>query len=458
MTVLELSRWQFAFTVLFHMTFPAITVGMAVFLAAVYGVHFRTGSALYLQIFRFWKRIFAVAYGLGVVAGTTMTFEFGLDWGRFAASTGPVIAPIIGMEVVTAFFVEAGFIGIMLFGDGRARKGVVFLACCLVALGTILSTTWIMAANSWLQVPVGFAKQAGQFVPENWWTIILNPAFVWRFPHMLLGVLVAASLFIAGIAAYYLLRGRSPAFARRTFSIAVGALAVVIPLQLAVGDSVAFDVVARYQMPKLEAMNGNWDSTSTGFGVFVIPDAAEGRNLVSVQIPVLGSLLGKDLTGRTPAPGLLRTPAAERPDMWTTFYGFRTMFITAGYIFLLAMIGVVLRLRRRLFTTGWYHKLMLWSTPAGIVAILAGWILAETGRQPWVVYGQLATADSVSALAPAELILSVTGFMCVYAGLLAVFVVYTVHAVRRGPEGDDPTGAERAPVREEREAPELEPA
>ena len=237
--VLDVSRWQFAITIAFHMTFPAITVGLAVFLAVVYGLYLRTRDQLYLQIFRFWKKIFAVGFALGVVAGTVITFEFGLNWGPFAHATGPVLGPIIGMEVVTAFFVEAGFIGIMLYGDGRVSDRLMFVSTTVVAVGTLLSTTWILAANSWMQTPAGARYVNGQFVPTDWVAAILNPAFVWRYPHMLLAVLISASWLVAGVGAYYLVKGRAVAFGRRTFSLALGVLFVLLPVQLMVGDHVA---------------------------------------------------------------------------------------------------------------------------------------------------------------------------------------------------------------------------
>lgn len=438
MSLVGLSRWQFAFTVMFHMTFPAVTVGLAIFLAVVYGFYWRTGRDIYLQMFRFWKRIFAVGFALGVVAGTVITFELGLNWGTYAATTGPVLGPIIGMEVVTAFFVEAGFIGIMLYGDGRARKPLMFTATTLVALGTVLSTTWIIAANSWMQTPRGYQVVHGQFVPTNWLKVIFTPSFVWRYPHMLIGVLISASMFIGGISAYYLVRDRSQMFARKSFSIALGALAILIPFQLFIGDHVAGNVLAAYQLPKLEAMEGNWNSTNTGYNIAVIPDLGSGSNLLQITIPRLGSYIAKDLSGRTATPGLLMTAPGDRPNMWTVFWGFRAMFYSSMLIFALAFIGVVLRLRRALWTTRWFHRLMLWFTPVGILAILGGWVTAETGRQPFVVYGLLRTSDAVSGLAPSELVFSVVGFMSVYAILLVAYIGYVVRTVRRGPEQDDP--------------------
>jgi len=437
-TMLDLSRWQFAITVAFHMTFPAVTVGLSIFLAFVYGAYLRTRKPVYLQIFRFWKRIFAVGFALGVVAGTVITFEFGLNWGPFASATGPVIGPIIGMEVVTAFFVEAGFIGVMLYGDGRVKERTVFLATCIVALGTVLSTTWIIAANSWLQTPAGYKIVDGQFQPSDWWHVVFNPSFGWRFPHMLLGVLIAAAWMITGISAYYLARGREQQFARRTLSLALGVLAVLLPLQLDVGDHVAGNYVAKYQLSKLEALEGNWDSTNTGYNIFAIPDPTHQRNKVLVTIPTIGSWIGaKDLSGKSPTPGLSLTKKADQPNMWPTFWGFRVMFYGSMLMFIAVLASIVLRLRRRLFSTRWFHVFLTWLTPVGVLAIIGGWVTAETGRQPWVVYGQLRTADGVSHLSTGAVVFSVVGFLAIYLTLAITWVAYVVRQVRRGPLAAD---------------------
>ncbi|MEX0428536.1 cytochrome ubiquinol oxidase subunit I [Nocardioides sp. DS6] len=436
-TMVDLSRWQFALTIAFHMTFPAITVGLAIFLAFVYGAYLRTRKPVYLQIFRFWKRIFAVGFALGVVAGTVITFEFGLNWGPFASATGPVIGPIIGMEVVTAFFVEAGFIGVMLYGDGRVKERTVFLATVLVAIGTVLSTTWIIAANSWLQTPAGYKIVDGQFQPSDWWQVVFNPSFGWRFPHMLLGVLISAAWMITGISAYYLARGREQAFARRTLSLALGVLAVLLPFQLDVGDHVAGSYVGPHQLSKLEALEGNWDSTNTGYNLFVIPDMKNGRDKVKVTVPKVGSWIAKDLSGNTPTPGLASTPKDERPNMWPTFWGFRVMFYGSMLMFAAVLTGLVLRLRRRLYSTTWFHRFLVWLTPIGVLAIIGGWVTAETGRQPWVVYGQLRTADGVSHLSTGAVVFSVVGFVLIYLILALTWVAYVVRQVRRGPLPSD---------------------
>jgi cytochrome d ubiquinol oxidase subunit I len=437
-SLLDLSRWQFALTVCFHMTFPAITVGMSVFLSVIYAMYWRTQKPVYLQMFRFWRRIFAVGFALGVVAGAVITFQMGLNWGIFGAKTGPIIGPIIGMEVVTAFFVEAGFIGILLYGDGRVRHITMFASTVMVSIGTILSTTWILAANSWMQTPEGYAVKNGQYVPTNWAAAIFTPAFAWRYPHMLLAVLISGAIFIAGISAYYLVKNRAHGFSRRSLSIALGVAALLLPVQLLVGDGVAGNVDIPYQMSKLEAIEGNWQNGNTGWMIFDIPDQADAKNIFSISIPWLGSAISKDPTGKTATPGLDNTPKDDRPDMAATFWGFRAMFFASLFMFATAFMGVVLRLRGRLWESRRFHKYVLWTTPAGILAILGGWVTSEAGRQPWVVFGLLRTSAAVSKLAPGTVLFSVIGFSLIYLVLLVSYIAYIVHTVKIGPERDDP--------------------
>ncbi|MFD3588151.1 cytochrome ubiquinol oxidase subunit I [Streptomyces sp. NPDC058683] len=434
-SVVELSRWQFAITAIFHMTFPALTVGLSLLLAVAYTVYVRTGNPLYLQIFRFWKKIFAVGFGLGVVAGTVMTFEFGLNWGIYAHAVGPVIGVTIGMEVITAFFLEAGFIGIMLYGDGRVKPRTMALASWMVAAGTLLSTTWILSANSWMQDPAGYTEADGQFQVTDWWQVLLNPAFGYRFPHMLIAVLISASWFVAGISAWYLVKRRASAlpFARRTLSVALGVLAILMPVQLYVGDATAV-FMGGHQPAKLQAFEGNWKTDNNGYNLVVIPDTDKGKNDFRIEIPHLGAVIGHDLTGQAKVPGLLQTPPDERPNMWSAFYGFRAMYFTALAMFATAFAGLVLRLRGRLFTSPRFLRWLVWMTPAGIIAITGGWITAETGRQPWVVYGKLRTADAVSHLTLTEAALSLTGFVLLYATLLIIWIRYIVRTVKAGPE------------------------
>jgi cytochrome d ubiquinol oxidase subunit I len=433
-TVLDLSRWQFAFTAAFHMSFPAITVGLAVFLCINYAMYLRTRDPVYLQIYRFWKKIFAVGFALGVVAGIVLTFEFGLNWGVYAHDVGPIIGVIIGMEVVTAFFLEAGFIGIMLYGEGRVSERVTMFANIMVALGTLLSTTWILAANSWMQTPSGFVRVHGQFQPKDWWSVIFNPAFPHRFFHMLAAVLIAATWLIAGISAFYLARGRYRPFSRRTFSIAMGLLAILLPWQLFIGDNVA-STMFQYQPDKLITLEGNYNSQNSGYNVFAIFDPQAGKDIFQITIPNMGSLVGPHvLSGQAKTPGINTIPKDRRPNVYLLFWGFRAMFYSALIMFSTAMVGLYLRLRRKLYTSRRFLRWVTWTTPIGVIAIIGGWITAEAGRQPWVVYGQLLTGNAVSHLSAGSVIFSFVGFVGLYVLLLSAWIAYVVRQVRRGPE------------------------
>jgi cytochrome bd ubiquinol oxidase subunit I len=441
-SLLTLSRYQFAITVMFHMTFPAITVGTSILLCVLYGMHWKTGKAVYLQMFRFWRRIFAVGFAIGVVAGIVIVFQFGLDWGVFAASTGPIMGPILGMEVVTAFFVEAGFIGIVLYGDGRVRPRTMFAATVMVALGTVLSSTWIIANNSWMQTPSGFVIRHGQFEPVNWLHVIFSPSFIWRWPHLLNAVLISAGIFVAGIGAWYLVKGRALPFARRSVSIGLGMTAILLPLQLFLGDSVASHVLP-HQYSKGQALEGNWTGTgaddNTSYIIFAIPDQQAERNIVQLSIPCLGSAFNDhDLTCHTGVPGLDLTPAQDRPLMTPVFWGFRTMFYGALLLFGTVFFATIQRFRRKLWTSRRFHKFLVWMTPVGILSILGGWVTAETGRQPWVVFGYLRTSAAVSHLAPAQLMFSMFAFVLMYATMLGAYIAYIAHTMRVGPERDHP--------------------
>jgi cytochrome bd ubiquinol oxidase subunit I len=436
-SLLDLSRWQFAITVMFHMAFPAITVGLSIFLCAVYGVYWRTGNPVYLQMFRFWRRIFAVGFAIGVISGIVMTFEMGLNWGVFASRTGPIIGPIIAMEVVTAFFVEAAFIGVLLYGDGRVKPRTMFIATVMVSIGTLLSSTWIIAANSWMQTPEGFVERNGRFEPTNWLHAILNRSFVWRGPHMVVAVLISAAFVVAGIGAYYLVKGRALPFARRTVSIGLGVAAMMLPLQIYLGDHTAGAVLPS-QLSKLEALEGNWSQGNTGYVIFAIPDQQAQRNIAMLSIPCFGSAIAKDLGCSTPNPGLDLTDRDNQPLMAAVFWGFRTMFYGALLMWAIAFYATIQRFRRKLWSATRFHRLLLWASPLGIFAIWGGWITAETGRQPWVVFGQLRTADAVSQLAPGEVLFSVLGFSLLYLTMLAAYIAYIVHTVRIGPERDYP--------------------
>jgi cytochrome bd ubiquinol oxidase subunit I len=437
-TLLDLSRWQWALTAAMHITFPAVTVGTSLFMVFCYGMYMRGSDEVWLQMFRFWRRIFGIGFAIGVVSGIVLTFEFGLNWGRFAHDVGPIIGVIIAMEVVSAFFLEAGFLGLVVYGDGRIGRKMMMFSTCMVSLGTVLSVTWILVANSWMQTPAGYKIVNGQFQPVDWLRVIFNPSFGIRFLHMLVAVLIAASWFIAGISAWYLVKRRHLLVARRGLSLTLGLLSLLVPLQMFIGDNVVGDYVLKSKPAEVLAMEGNWTSTNTGYNIIVIPDQGGAKNYFTLSIPWIGSAIAKDWSGKTATPGLDTVPKKLRPLMLPTFYGFRAMFFGALLMLATAMAGVMLRLRGRLYSTVWFHKFLVLLVPLGIVAIWGGWITAETGRQPWIVNGLLPTAAAVSPLKTWPVITSLTLFVTIYLSLLVTYAWYVARVVRQGPGGDLP--------------------
>jgi cytochrome d ubiquinol oxidase subunit I len=435
-TLLDLSRWQWAVTAAFHITFPAVTVGTSVFLVICYAMYMRSDDAVWLRMFRFWRRIFAIGFAIGVVSGIVLTFQFGLNWGPFARDVGPIIGVAIAMEVLTAFFLEAGFLGLLVFGEGRIGKRMMLFATCMVSLGTILSVTWIMVANSWMQTPAGYKRVNGQFQPTDWLDVIFNPSFPIRFVHMLVGSLVAAAWFIAGVSAWYFVKRRHLLLARNSLSIALGSLSLLVPLQGYIGDTVASGYVAKYKAPQSVAEEGNW-KPNTGYNILVIPRQNGPDNVWALSIPWYGSAVQGDFSGDSAIPPVSVVPNSLRPSILTTFYGFRAMVFGWFLMLAVAMIGVLLRLRGRLFEARWFHKLLLAVTPIGIIAIWGGWVTAETGRQPWIVNGELRTADAVSPLKPWAVLASLALFVAIYLALLGTYAWFVARVVRQGP-GDEP--------------------
>jgi cytochrome bd ubiquinol oxidase subunit I len=444
--VLDLSRLQFAVTASFHMTFPAVTVGLSLFLVLVYWLHMRTGKEVYMEIFRFWRNLFAIGFGLGIVSGIVLTFEFGMNWGPFSNATGPITGTLLALEVVTAFFLEAGFLGIMIYGEGRVGQRVMFFSTCMVALGAFVSTTWILASNSWMQTPAGFTVIDGQFHPTDWMEAIFNPSFPLHYAHMVVATILSSALLVAGVGAWYLVKGCHAEFGRKTLSLGIGFLAVFAPLQLYTGDALGQRIVGPHQPAKLQAMEGNWDSTNTAWNLLVIPDREGERNVVQIGVPFAGSVIvHHDFTFSEPVPGLKETPPEFRPPIMWTFYGFRAMLASAGVIWALAATGIVLRLRGTLYSARWFHKATLFAIPTGVVGTIAGWIVAEVGRQPFVVYGHLLTEESASALAPPTVLASVVLFIAAYSVLLGAYAYYLAKLVRRGPD----EGASTSPTHPE---------
>jgi cytochrome d ubiquinol oxidase subunit I len=428
-----LARIQFAFTVSFHIVFPATSIGLACFLAITEGLWLRTRDALYLQIYKFWLTIFAMSFGIGVVTGIVLSFEFGTNFARFGQIAGPVIGPMIALEVLTAFFLEAGFLGVMLFGMGRVGKRLHFAATCLVALGTMISASWIMSSNSWMQTPAGVETLAnGKLVVTGWWAVINNPSWKTRALHMIFAAWLSGCFLVAGIGAWYILKRRHLDFARRTVSLATGIASIVILAQVFIGDQTA-EALAPHQPSKFLAIEGHWDDTPRAPYLFVIvPDEKAETNRFEWGIPLIGSFMVTHHVDAT-LPGMKHMPRADRPNMALVFYPFRVMFVIALAMFALAAVNLWLRLRGKLFTTRWYLRALVVMTPMGLVATVAGWWAAEFGRQPWVIFGKLRTADAVSPVAPEAMLTTLLAFVAVYGVLLAGFVLLLIAIVRRGP-------------------------
>ena len=415
MTAETLARMQFAFTVSFHIIFPAFSIGLASYLAVLNGLWLRTRDDIYLTLFNYWKKIFAVAFGMGVVSGIVMSYQFGTNWAVFADKTGPILGPLMAYEALSAFFLEAGFLGIMLFGRERVGDKLHMFATAMVAFGTLMSATWILSVNSWMQTPVGYGiNEVGQFVPEDWWQIVFNPSFPYRLLHMVLAAYLTTALVVGGVGGLHLLRDRANAPARRMFSMAMWMLVVVAPLQIAAGDFHGINTL-EHQPAKVMAMEGHYVSHPDGAPLilFGIPNPAEKRIDYAIEVPKLSSLILKhDLNA--PLDGLDTIPDDEEPPVAIVFWSFRVM-VALGFAMLgLGAWSLLWRMRRRLYEDRWLHRAAIVMGPMGIIAVLAGWITTEVGRQPFTVYGLLRTSDSLAPVAaPADA-----------ASLLAFIVVY----------------------------------
>ncbi|HEV2557749.1 MAG TPA: cytochrome ubiquinol oxidase subunit I [Microvirga sp.] len=435
---LILSRIQFAFTVAFHIIFPAFTIGLASWLAALEFQWLRTGDQLYRNLFRFWAKIFAVSFGLGVVSGIVMSFQFGTNWSRYAEFTGNVLGPIIQYEVITAFFLEAAFLGIMLFGWERVGNKLHFFATCMVALGTLTSAFWILSANSWMQTPAGFRIENGVAVPDDWFAIIFNPSFPLRYAHMVMGCYLTTAFAVAGMSAWMILRAREEPpekvrGARRSMSMALWFAAICAPIQILLGDLHGLGVL-KYQPTKLAAMEGNWErQANMPLRLFAIPDEENETNHYEIAIPKIGSyILTHAYDGVVP--GLKDVPRDQRPPIWPVFFSFRIMVGIGLLMLALGAWSLYLRWKGTLFTNRLFLRATMLMTPSGFGAVLFGWFTAEIGRQPWVVYGQLRTADAVSPVSAQAVTISLISFFVAYSIVFGFGSYYLAKLLRKGPE------------------------
>jgi cytochrome d ubiquinol oxidase subunit I len=440
---LVLSRIQFAFIVSFHILFPAFTIGLAHWIVVLEGIYLTTGRELYLRLSGFWTKIFAISFGMGVVSGIVMSYQFGTNWSRWADITGYVLGPLIQYEVVTAFFLEAAFLGILLFGRERVPRGLHFFAACMVALGTLISSFWILAANSWMQTPAGYEIRDGRFFPVDWGAIVFNPSFPFRFMHMVTATFLTTSFVVAGISAWYQLKGRFTDHSRISFSMAIGLISILAPLQILLGDLHGLNTL-HHQPTKVAAMEGHWEGgAGAPLILFGLPDMQAEENHYEIAIPYLSSLiLTHELEGKVP--GLKDVPPEQRPYVPLVFWAFRVM-VGLGFVMLgVGLASLVLRVRGGLYDNLVFLRICVVLTPAGFVALLAGWFTTETGRQPWTVYGLLSTADSVTpALTGGAALTSLVTFIVVYALIFTAGTYYILRLLKLGP---DHTRHEDAPA------------
>jgi len=434
-----LARFQFAFTVSFHFIFPSFTIGLASYLAVLEALWLRTGRPVYLDLFKYWIKIFALVFGMGVVSGIVLSYQFGTNWSVYSDKAGPVIGPLMAYEVLTAFFLEAGFLGVMLFGLNRVGQGLHFTATVAVAVGTALSAFWILAANSWMQTPVGHSiSPNGQFVPEDWLTIIFNPSFPYRFVHTVLAAYITTALVVGAVGAWHLLRDRTNQGARVMFSMAMGLITVAVPIQILAGDQHGLNTL-EHQPVKVMAMEGHFESHAHGapLVLFGWPNEKTATVEYAISIPKASSLILKhDLDA--PLAGLDTVPKTEWPPVAIVFWSFRIM-VGLGFLMLgLAGLSLLARLRHRLYDWRLLHAFALTMGPAGFVAVIAGWVTTEVGRQPYTVYGLLRTVDSASPLQAPAVAASLVAFIIVYFAVFGAGTGYILRLMSKPPQIDEP--------------------
>ena len=444
---LTLARFQFAFTVGFHIIFPSISIGLASYLAVLEGLWLATGRTVFLDLFNYWKKIFAVAFGMGVVSGIVMSYQFGTNWSVFSDKAGPVIGPLMGYEVLSAFFLEAGFLGVMLFGLRRVGPKLHFFATLMVALGTFMSAFWILSVNSWMQTPAGYGvNAAGQFVPQDWWAVIFNPSFPYRLLHMLLAAYLTTAFIVGGTSALHLLRDPTLPASRIMFSMAMWMAALVAPLQIVAGDLHGLNTF-EHQPAKIAAMEGHFETRAGApLILFGLPDMREERTRYAVEIPKLGSLiLTHDWNGTVR--GLKEWPPAERPNAALLFWSFRVMVGLGVAMVLTGVWSLALRVRRRLFATPLLFKATILMSPAGLIAVIAGWITTEAGRQPYTVYGLLTTVESASSVGAAAVGASLAAFVVVYFLVFGAGAFYMLRLMNAPPKASEDDLSPAVPMR-----------
>ena len=420
-----------------HILLPAFTVGLSSFIGVQEGLWLATGRDVYERISTFWIKIFAIVFVMGVVTGIVMPFQFGTNWSRYADVTANVLSPLFAYEGLTAFFLEAGFLGVLLFGRKRVPPRAYFVSAVMVALGTLFSSFWILAANSWMQTPAGYEIVNGQFFSKDWLAVIFNPSFPYRLAHVVVGFFVTTGFVVLGVGAYLVRREPSAHEGRTMLSMTLWLLTVLVPLQMVIGDLHGLNT-REYQPAKLAAIEARWDTgRRVPLTLFAIPSEKSERNNFAIEVPLLGSLiLTHHLDGEVK--GLKDFPADQRPPVAIPFFAFRIMVGCAGIMLGIVLVGGWLRWRGRLYSTSLFLRLVQLVAPIGFVAVVAGWCVTEVGRQPWTVYGLLRTAQSVSpSLTSFDVAISLAGYMLVYLLIYPWGLSLMLRIVREGPEHSD---------------------
>jgi cytochrome bd ubiquinol oxidase subunit I len=459
-TALLLARVQFAFTISFHFLFPSFSIGLASYLAVLEGLWLWTKKQVYLDLFRYWLRIFAVAFAMGVVSGIVMSYQFGTNWAVFSDRAGPIIGPLMAYEVLTAFFLEAGFLGVMLFGMKKVGPGLHFAATLMVALGTFISAFWILSVNSWMQTPQGWAvNNVGQFVPGpgGWLPIIFNPSFPYRLVHTVIAAYLTTAFAVGGVGAWHLLRGHKTEAAKKSFSMAMWMAAIVAPIQIFAGDMHGLNTL-EHQPAKVMAMEGHFQSHPDGAPLilFGLPNQKEQRVDYAVEIPKISSLILKH-DPNAPLAGLDTIPRKNQPPVAVVFWTFRIM-VGIGFAMLgLGLWSLFARLRGKLYDWKWLHRAGVAMGPTGFVAVLAGWATTEVGRQPWTITGLLRTAEASSAIGTPGMVGSLTAFVLVYFGAFSAGTWYILKLMAQPPHEGEPDNV-AGPIRTAGTTPAMEGA
>lgn len=433
LSAFDLARIQFAFTVSFHIIFPAITIGLASFLAVLEGLWLKTRNKDYLALFHFWSKIFAVNFAMGVVSGLVMAYQFGTNWSFFSDFAGSITGPLLTYEVLTAFFLEAGFLGVMLFGWNKVGEKLHFFATCMVALGTLMSTFWILASNSWMQTPQGFEIINNQVVPVDWIAVIFNPSFPYRLAHMGVAAFLTSAFFIAASAAWHILKGHKTSAMKKMLSMSLWMILILAPIQALIGDVHGLNTL-KHQPAKIAAIEGHWENKpgeATPLILFGMPDMDDEETKYKIEIPYLGSMiLTHSLEKQVPA--LKEFPKEDRPNSLIVFWSFRIMVGLGMLMILVGVWGTWLRYKKKLYESKTFLWLTFLMAPSGLIAILAGWFTTEVGRQPWVVYGIQRTRDAVSAHGEMHMSISLLIFFVVYGSVFGIGYAYMLRLIRKG--------------------------